>query len=367
MTTIPETAWHSVLITPTGSLGCSFGIVDGDLHVVSLSSDGWARVSGAVAVGDVLRSANSGRTLPELKKALKSAARPLKLQFSREVSAKAEHAHLEKPAPHRTHVLEVTFDHAGKLGMSFGIVDGELHVVKSARDAEAHPDQPIVAGDVLVGFGGAPATIAAIKEQLLSGARPLALAVRRVEHEELVRQVEAQLSAAVDMLTPEKAARPPPSPAAADEALAAAAAERSGGGDGGASNSSSSSSSGATASTSSSASGSFARRLSAAAGPPTTISISIDVAGQLGMRLGRVDGQLQVVTLAEDGWAGATKALAPGDSLRLLNGASCKAAKLKESLTSGSRPLRLGFERFDGVSLLYAYRYYFLANPAHKI
>jgi hypothetical protein len=92
----------------------------------------------------------------------------------------------------------------------------------------------------------------------------------------------------------------------------------------------------------------FARRLTAASGPPTTISISIDVAGPLGMRLGRVDGQLQVVTVSADGWAGATKALTPGDSLRLLNGAPCDAAKLKEALTSGSRPLRLGFERFDG-------------------
>ena len=64
--------------------------------------------------------------------------------------------------------------------MSFGVVDGELHVVKAATNAEAHPSEPVLAGDVLVGVNGAPATIAVVKKALLSGERPLKLAVRRV-------------------------------------------------------------------------------------------------------------------------------------------------------------------------------------------
>ena len=64
--------------------------------------------------------------------------------------------------------------------MSFGVVDGELHVVKAATNAEAHPSEPVLAGDVLVGVNGAPATIAVVKKALLSSERPLKLAVRRV-------------------------------------------------------------------------------------------------------------------------------------------------------------------------------------------
>jgi hypothetical protein len=167
---------HSVIIHPDGPLGCSFGVVDGALHVVSLAVDGWAKASRAVAVGDVLHSASGGSSLAALKKALTSKERPLELTFVRdEVTSTAAAA-----AASRTHILDVTFDHAGKLGMSFGVVDSELHVVKAARNAEAHPSEPIAAGDVLVGVAGAPATIAEIKAALMSNERPLRLAMRRV-------------------------------------------------------------------------------------------------------------------------------------------------------------------------------------------
>ena len=293
---------HSVIIHPDGPLGCSFGVVDGALHVVSLAVGGWAKASRAVAVGDVLHSASGGSSLAALKKALTSKERPLELTFVRdEVTSTAAAA-----AASRTHILDVTFDHAGKLGLSLGVVDSELHVVKAARNAEAHPSEPIAAGDVLVGVGGAPATIAEIKTALMSGERPLRIALRREEVE--VAEIEAKSA---------EEASPPPAAAAAAAAAATPPAPPA------------------------------AAAAAAAVAPPPrrAISISIDLSGALGMRLGRVEGELQVVSLADDGWAKATRALEVGDALTLLNGAPSEKTKLKAALTSGDRPLRLGFAR----------------------